>query len=196
MLKETIESTMNDIYKHQLLRENMSTVDAVSYDNANCVSLVSGAEKMVDFDAVKQRMLSEMGFPEEGTKSVDGIMNIGRKILLIEFKNTTMDSSTKTEVRIKAIDSLLILSEVLSDYWYNIRKDAEFVLVYEKNKNKDKVNKEDNKRIIQDHLMKKAKDEMVYFDMGKLKGYHFSNVHTYNQQQFRDIILNRIIDVD
>jgi len=45
-----------------------------------------------------------------------------------------------------------------------------------------------NKKYISNHVMGLAGKEMIYFEMSKLKGYHFRDVHTYNEREFMDYL--------
>lgn len=175
-----------EICQYDLLKENITSVKESSFDDSNKCSLVDDHRLVVDFDRVKQNLTAKMHKSEDGTKSVDALSSNGDKTLFIEFKNESINNSGKLKIRIKAIDSILIWSEITRKKWYEFRDDIEFILVYSKEKNKNKVRKEFEKsqNEIHDHFMNLAGKEMVYFEMSELANYHFTAVHTYNEDEF------------
>lgn len=174
---------MKELYEYPIFRGNISTVKETSYDDRNNEYLIDNDTEVIDFDMVKKNLLSNMGLPEEGTKSVDALMCQNGRCIFIEFKNDKISGSIKKDIRIKAADSCLIYSEITSTKWSDNRVNSEFILVYSEEKNASSV-EDQNRKYISSHVMGLACREMIYFEMSKLKGYHFFDVHTYNEKDF------------
>lgn len=182
---------MTDIPKHFLEAE--STVKEVSYDKKNKVYMSESNLRVYNFDTIKEWYAKELNNSETGNKikSYDALYCDGDHFVFIEFKNGKIDSKTKKGLRLKALDSFIILCDSKTEASRLIpsfrgdanytREKLDYILVYNELKN---PHSDAPKGVIKDIVNKKANNPR--FSLAYLKGYLFKNVYTYTAREFEE----------
>ena len=109
-------------------------------------------------------------------------------IVFIEFKNGELKKSEAEEVHNKIRDSILIFCDITEKTLRYTRQNAEFVLVYNKDVNKNRLSEKStpSKHQIHDWTMEKAKEEPIYFGVDVYYPFFFRAAHTYTEEEFRE----------
>jgi len=180
---------MSDIPGHFLNAE--STIRNVSYDDCNDEYMCDSQMKIYDFDMIKDWYAGNLNNSETGNniKSNDALYCDGNRFTFIEFKNGKIDRGTKIGLRIKALDSVIILcdskteaSKLVPNFVGNAsytRENVDYILVYNESKN---PHSSSGKGIIEYNLNRKANNPR--FSLAYLKGYLFNRVLTYTEEEF------------
>lgn len=110
----------------------------------------------------------------------------GGKWIFIEFKNGQVRIR---DLQKKIYDSLVMLveTEIFKNYAYS-REHAEYILVYNKEaavKDTGMKEKTQSESDIHNHLSQKANGTCL-FGLERFKGYLFSDVHAYTQEEFEE----------
>ena len=180
---------MSDIPGHFLNAE--STIRNVSYDDCNDEYMCDSQMKIYDFDMIKDWYAGNLNNSETGNniKSNDALYCDGNRFTFIEFKNGKIDRSTRIGLRIKALDSVIILcdskteaSKLVPNFVGNAsytRENVDYILVYNESKN---PHSSSGKGIIEYNLNRKANNPR--FSLAYLKGYLFNRVLTYTEEEF------------
>lgn len=117
-----------------------------SYDKTNKIYMTDSSIEVVDFDKVKEEYCSPLKL-NEPPKSCDALYLKENKVFLIEFKNGIVNTF---DVRKKIYDSILLFTDLTNCGISQTRKDIEYILVYDREKNsKNKECKEFPKKNIQ-----------------------------------------------
>lgn len=173
---------MFDLDSIEIFKQHLSSLKQTSYDEANKKFMTEDERSVVDFDSVKEAYLKSLGCQAESISSVDALMQNSAKVIFVEFKNGVMKKE-KPKVSSKIKDSLLIFGGLAhSDINYT-RENAEFILVY--NEEKNPRSSIDN---IREHFVNCAKDKDTRFGLGDYKKLYFKNVHTYTKQEFEECL--------
>lgn len=183
----------------EMFENYLSDLKCISIDDSvQPVEYVTSSTKSaVNFDAVakeywKSRNLSEI-------KSIDALIYTnGGKLAFIEFKNGFLGKKEKYGIRKKIYDSVFILGDIVSMKFSEIRDNVEFVLVYNRDKNlnnpdedfqrKEELQHSKSFSIIENHVGKYAKQEIICFGLSGFKNYCFNDVHTYSKDEFEDYL--------
>lgn len=185
---------MSIINSVSLFKNNQKELKELSKDTANNEYLTESTHEAVDFDTVKTRYANSCHKSEDCMKSVDALIELGEIIILIEFKNEKVAGS---EIRNKIRDSLLLLTDVLKTDISETRKTMEFILVYNKEKNKyietQKIQFSKSRDIIVNYVTNKAGNELIGFKLDKYVDIYFRNVHTYNEKEFKNFLIENKI---
>lgn len=184
---------MSSLIDDTILAQCKNTIKIISCDDAHKVSMVESVERIVDFDEVKTKYANGLGKSEEIAKSVDGLMYLDNLYFMVEFKNGNIQNE-KSKIRDKIRDSLLIFNDIVDKNISFTRKNMEFILVYDSEKNpmqnEEKKNLSAlNSRVrIGKYFAKKAKKEFVRWGFESFAGLYFKNVHTYDIDEFKDLL--------
>lgn len=153
--------------------------------------MVSYNDNVIDFDKVKIAYCEKYGSSQEASQSVDVLVhNKNNNIVFIEFKNGKLNGKyKKSRLKSKLRDSILIFNEINRLDLSFTRKNMEYILVYNYEKNKNSVEEQQKSaneglRTIQQTLAKKARQEFVYFGLELLKNVFVLDVHTYTKEEF------------
>ena len=170
----------------QLFADHKITLMEASKDDSgidDCYMTDSKIE-VTDFDMVKRHYANKLYCSEECAASVDALLSVGDTVAFIEFKNGKVNNRN---VKDKLRDSLLIFLDVTGKTISYTRENAELIVVYNPDKNGSRTKQDDREmsggksRIdIGKHFMKKAKEELVLFDIGKYAPIYYKKVHTYS----------------
>ena len=174
----------------QLFADHKITLMEASKDDSgidDCYMTDSKIE-VTDFDMVKRHYANALHCSEECAASVDALLSVDDTVTFIEFKNGKVNNRN---VKDKLRDSLLIFLDVTGKTISYTRENAELIVVYNPDKNGSRSKQSDvdmssgKSRIdIGKHFMKKAKEELVLFDIGKYAPIYYKNMHTYSMEEF------------
>ena len=191
----------------------LSTLKDASLDDKNNVYMTNLGLKIIDFDSIKQEYTRRLHISENSAKSCDALLtNVScedklkdkESIYFIEFKNGAVKVS---DIRIKVKDSLLIYSDIEKIDLSYFREHAEFILVYNSDKHKSKVeirkkeskkNSEESEKFskerirIGQHFSKLGEEEFLIFDIEHMKKMYFKDVHTYDKYEFENYIKEKL----
>ena len=209
-------SGMQMVFNVPLLKSNVKSLKELSKDNSQkppCF-MVEDERPAVDFDAVKDEYLKQCDSyvfkvirnnPKKGDEyeqkacSVDALFCIENGILVfVEFKNGRLE---KQNVHSKIRDSLLIYNDLMRTSLSDTRKNSEFILVYNQEVNKTRVNEDieilkknsmdmacqtsSSRDYIHKHVAKLENKEFIQFGIERFQGYCFTNVHTYSESEMK-----------
>lgn len=161
-------------------KATLKETSADTRDNTTTEYMVYSEMEVINFDIVKTKYMNSLSASEECAKSCDALVQINNDIMFIEFKNGSMKHKNKN-VRDKAKDSLLIFGDITGKTLSYTRKNLVFVLVYNPKQNLSERPSLDK---IIDRINKKADTETIRFELEKLKGVYFRDVHTYTPEEF------------
>jgi hypothetical protein len=168
------------------------TLYDISYDSAHDLHMTKSNILAYDFDKIKGDYTRKLHKSEDGVDSVDAIWFQAEKckVVFIEFKNG--ESFSPRALKDKMRDSLLINCDITNRQITDTRRNAEFIVVY--NKDAKPIKKEENVfEIVQDsksrdkiksYFLKKADAEFIRWGLEKYIGVYFESVHTFNQEEF------------
>ena len=194
-------------FSESLLKNHIKTLKELSKDSAGDTFMIEDCRKAIDFDAVKGAYVKlcedccipiEKANPKNGDAyeakaySVDALFYADNNtIVFVEFKNGKLETSN---VHNKVRDSLLIFNDITKKSLAEVRKNSEFILVYNKDLNKNRIKKDI--RIFYDevspldfihkHVAQKANLEFIQFGVERFQGYCFTRVHTFNVTEMND----------
>ena len=188
---------MINVQNYIEFKDCMSTLKEASKDDNdknNIRYMINDTRDVVDFDMVKTKYANKLGLSEEVAKSVDALYDGKNKDVFIEFKNGNM-ANQKSAVRDKVRNSLLLFGDITGKSISYTRNSAEFVLVYNEEKNTDikrvkksSVQNSESRDKIAGAVHRYAKEEFVRFGMEIFKGLFFRDVHTYTVKEFSEYL--------
>ena len=191
---------MNNNLSLSIFNECKSTLKETSYDGANKEYMTDSLLEVIDFDKVKLQYCNLLGLEGEVPKSCDALLFLQNKTIFIEFKNGKVETF---DVRKKIYDSVLIFSDLKKCTISETRKNIEYILVYNEEKNKNSKDcREFSKREIQESksfksisnsISKLAKKEIIRFRIGDFQNYILKDIHTYTMEEFEEK-LTKIIE--
>ncbi len=171
---------MND--KLVFFDDCLQSMKETSRDFANQESMCDLEIEVVNFDKVKDKYV-KIVCPPCGAKSVDALLRLEDKSILIEFRNKgyeddRMSGSELFGIKEKIYDSLLIYCDITEKTISNTRENLDFILVYNSEKSR-------SREYIEDHINAKANnEEMIRFGLQKYQKLYFKHVHTYDKAKF------------
>lgn len=166
-----------------------STLKETSLDDSNKEDkkyMTESELPAIDFDLVKRKYANSLGLSEDKAHSVDAIVITKDENLeyFIEFKNGKVEGKTKSNIRDKIRDTLLIYGDITLKNVSYTRKNTVFILVY--NEEKNRRGKSLDK--MRSHWMDRAQTEERRFDLEKFEDIFFKEVHTYTEKQFDNFL--------
>lgn len=187
---------MIDLEQYPLFAENKTTLKQTSMDDsmkAEIQYMTESQQEVIDFDMVKRHYANSLGCSEECAASVDALFSTNDdRIVFVEFKNGKVNNRN---VKDKLRDSLLIFSDVTGKTVSYTREHADFIVVYNKEKNFGAVKQQQkdlslspSRVAIGNWVCAKAKEEFVLFDLGKYATIYYRTVHTYSREQFEEYL--------
>ena len=185
------------IENFNLFTENSSNLKELSKDTSeqdNIKYMTHSKLPAVNFDDVKTAHINSLGMTEELATSVDALVDLPDGHVFIEFKNGKMGNQ-KRKVKDKIRDSLLIFGEITGKNIDYTRRNMDFILVYNIEKNplphqieKNSVQESVSRNLIGSYLAKKGGKELILFDLARFEKLYFRQVHTYSQSEFEDFL--------
>lgn len=184
---------MIDLDLYPILYKNRDSLKETSRDTSvpEAIEYMTSSElDVINFDLVKRAYANDLNLSEEVAASVDAVVPLMDGILFVEFKNGKVKSR---EIKNKVRDSLLIFLGIIGESIEYSRKNIEFIVVYNSEKNplpnqyeKGQPQETPSRVIIAEHFMKKANEELILFDLERYKKLYFRNIHTYSKKQFEE----------
>jgi hypothetical protein len=160
----------------EMLKEFPSTLRETSADDTNSKFMTSCQETVVNLDSFKKdfrRKLSSNSRPIYGEPtSCDALLYMMNQnvFFMIEFKNGRIN---RNEVRIKVLESLLMLSKKFSIDIEYTRDNMNFIFVYNEDTNKEYMRNRRNR----------ATD---MFGLEYFKNLYFKNINAYSKAEFEE----------
>ena len=174
---------MNEWEKISAFLENTSSLKNTSlddHDKEKPIYMLEYNNEVVDFDKAKEAYLATMNCQAEELMSADALWLHDKKTILIEFKNGSLRKAAK-DIKNKLKDSVFILADVTSNNIDFIRKNVEFILVYNEEKNPSS-----SQLKIANSITKLAGEEFLRFGLDKYRELFFSKAHTYTRTEFEN----------
>jgi len=180
-----------------ILTNALSTLKETSKSNhsGTVEYMTTSTLPAIDFDNVKNNYIKPLSVPET-PKSSDALYIKGEdEMYLIEFKSGEMDTKKIYDVRLKIFDSLLILTDILGIGISHTRQNLNYILVYNLSKNPPKE-ESDNAQIslsrtsIKKHFLKKGKNRLIEWSLGRFEKLYFKDVYTVTKDEFENEFVN------
>lgn len=176
--------------------EQITKLKSISYDSSRNEYMTDSSREAYNFDLVKRKYANSLELSEEVCSSCDGLLWSDTGKALIEFKNGKNINSN--EIKLKILNSLLILCHINNINIADTRSEMEFVLVYnsinkpvsetEKSQfnleNEDIIEESTSKDFICKYILRKAHTEYRRFGLSAFVGMYFKDVHTYDIEEF------------
>ncbi|OUQ54216.1 hypothetical protein B5E58_13135 [Tyzzerella sp. An114] len=183
----------NDIKNIKVFKNNISTLKETSFDKDNNTYMTEYDIPVIDFDGVKDDYIENLKLTEI-PKSNDALLKLAEdKFVFIEFKN---GSVKPFNVRRKIYDSTLIFTDILNIGISYMRKNVEYILVYNESKNKDSIQEDKRKNIttptsfntIAKTITSYSGDNYVAFGLKDFENYCFKKVYTLTEKEFEEYL--------
>jgi len=187
-----IIKNMDDAKKIEIFGNNIVTLEKTSYDKEHDEYMTESQLKVISFDCVKEEYAKALSVTQPSSSGAFFVNREG-KMFLIEFKNGKIIEVVKgrekvkkeftKQMRLKIGESLLLLTDILSDMSFNIsytRKYVNYILVYNEDKNPSLT------KIKKSLLSGKAKEEYIRFGFESFKILYFKNVFTLTESEFEE----------
>ncbi|GMQ58652.1 hypothetical protein AN1V17_30470 [Vallitalea sediminicola] len=183
---------MIDIEDIELLKRNISTLKETSKDNhdGDDFYMTQSSLPVIDFDKVKDEYICDISISEI-PKSNDALYIKDEHLVFIEFKNGQVKGKKQFDIRLKIFDSLLIITDIINKGISYTRKNMDYILVYNDDKNflfEKKENIQDS--FSRDEITKRihglANKELIRFGLERFQKLYFHEVHTYTIQEFEE----------
>lgn len=185
---------MIDFNAYEIFKDNFSTLKKTSKDDGNgvCVYMTESGLQVVNFDKVMAKYSSHVGISSPWSNDALCINRENGRLTFIEFKNGKIKPY---ELQQKIYDSLLVFTDIIGAGIKFTRKEMDYILVYNGEKNSMEKTKENDGHHINDSesryaiaktLTAKGGEEFIGFGLNKFKGYCFKDVHTYSAEEFEE----------
>lgn len=165
----------------EILKAHISTLERVSRDTTNRVSMCESKLEVVHFDKIPKVFARDKGWSNFPSSNDALYIAADGSWYFIEFKNGSID---KSDIFKKLYDSLLMMLEtgVLQDFQF-VRDHVCYILVYNTEKY-PRVQKSESRSQNYEYIMKRANQEERLFDVDKFEGYLFRRTYTYSRERF------------
>lgn len=183
---------MIDLSQQNILTEHTKALKEISFDKANKQYMTQSTFLAVDFDEVKDNyVFRNTSIKSNHLRSNDALVIYSTQqgqCIFIEFKNgNIMSEIEKEKIRVKIAESLLILNDILGENLTFDRKNVNYILVYNKDKNAEFENQRNNSfSKIAAAVAGMAKMEYLIAGFDRYKAF-FHNVKTINENEFQSI---------
>lgn len=188
---------MKDYKSIPIFNSNIESIKEVSYDDKNKEYMITSQLQVINFDKVKKEYCKNFSI-KSPPKSCDGLYISGDKIFLLEFKNGKVDSF---DVGRKIYDSILIFSDLTESRISETRKNVEYILIYNKEKNNSgredeknsarNIQQSENYEKLEQSFFKIAKEEMKKFNLERFETYVLKEIHTYTKEEFEKFFIKK-----
>lgn len=184
---------INDIKNIKVFKDNISTLKETSFDKDNNTYMTEYDISVIDFDRVKDDYIENLKLTEI-PKSNDALLKLAEdKFVFIEFKNGIVKPFN---VRRKIYDSTLIFTDILNIGISYMRKNVEYILVYNESKNKNSIQEDKRKNIttptsfntIAKTITSYSGDNYVAFGLKDFENYCFKKVYTLTEKEFEEYL--------
>lgn len=184
----------NSVKDVETFNKNISTFRETSNNETGNNIFIDNDFKCINFDNVKEEYSKDIKkyYPEriniDDPYSVDALVVSDSGYYFIEFKDAVIDSKQKKTIISKGKDSIVMFSDIVDSAVKNSRKESEFILVYNKEKNERELNNKSRIKIAKSFLQEKGKEELVLFGVNKLRGMYYKDVHTFDKDEFIEFL--------
>lgn len=139
-------------------------------------------DKVVNMDKLKRDYCNMRGMSENVAKSADALVELTDEgLCVIEFKNGDFSCE---EISCKALESIMIINDLLSKSIGFSRKEIEFALVYN-----EEVKKPTTRQLIAWARAKRGFDDYDFWGLGNLRNFCYRDVHLIEKHEFDDSCL-------
>lgn len=188
----------------ELFSNYIVTLKETSLDDGSIEEsyMTDAGNPVIHFDKVKEAYVRNLNpKPQYEPRSIDALyIGNGEKVSFIEFKNGKMSNSQIYGVYQKIYESLLIFCDMTGENISFCRENAEFILVYNKEKNREAGREKEENHIqtsesraeIGRILSRKGKKNFVRFGMEKFERLYFRKVFTYTEEEFEREFVHHI----
>jgi hypothetical protein len=147
--------------------------------------MTSCKKTVVNVDRLKDDFVKKMSLTEV-PKSCDALyMTSQNEFFMIEFKNGVIDPKKNYEIKVKILESLLMISEKLSKTTDFMRNNMNFILVYNENITHGQEQYENTGvRRVSGPVHKRALVREIHFGLHRFKKLYFKDVFTYSKKEF------------
>lgn len=185
---------MIDIFEIEILKDNEKKLKCTSKDHANDQYMTESLRMVVNFDGVKEQYIKINNLSQISIKSVDALMQFkkDKPIIFVEFKNgiifmeenpkngnstkkIILDPEIEQEICDKAQDSLLVFNDIVGKNISYTRKNVDFILVYNYEKNSQR-------------LKNSIRVKSMRFKFYKFKNIYFRNVTVCTKESFKKFL--------
>ena len=191
---------MNEIKDITIFQNNSSTLKETSKDtpdmNGSINYMTESMLTVINFDNVKLEYTKNLSVPET-PKSNDALYIINdSEMYFIEFKSGFVD---RFNVRLKIFDSLLIITDIIKKGICFTRKNLNYILVY--NIDRNKLTEKEKAEITQlqtsqsmnrfiKTMEKRSGESIIRFTLKRFKTLYFKDVFTVDKNEFEKKFLN------
>lgn len=184
---------MVDLSQYDLFNTSMKSLKAISYDKQNKHHLVLSERKAFSFDDIKKKYYMKLGSPGQEPSSADAVIQFPDGLAILEFKNGNLNNESVSSFHNKVRDSLLILCDIIDKTISFTRKEVDFVLVYNEDKNPTlkgalELQPSPSREKIINHSETKANQLLITDGLNGFQGIYFREVYTYAVEQFEDYL--------
>lgn len=185
---------MIELNSYRIFKDNFTTLKRTSKDDGSGdrVYMTECDLRVVNFDKVMAKYAANAGISSPCSNDALCINNENDRLTFIEFKNGKIKSYN---LDLKIYDSLLVFTDIIKAGIDFTRKEMDYILVYNEEKNplektEDSVeyyiNDSESRCDIAKILLAKVGKEFIRFGLSKFKGYCFKDVHTYSKNEFEE----------
>ncbi len=179
---------MKRIKDFELFRENgaLKQLSETTKNTASDRNMSDSGKIVVDFDQAKTNYCNSLGKSEEYSASADAFCETVEegKYFLIEFKDGEFNSE---EIRKKAADSAYILSGILCKDVNYVRKNIEFIIVYN-----GEIKRLNSRQKLSIARANRGRENFDIWGLEKICGFYFDNIKAYEKHVFEKEMLGRI----
>ena len=188
---------------NQLLTNCRATFKDTSYDPTNAEYMTESRTITVNYDQAKNDYVKALGL-SESPKSCDALyLHHNGTYYLVEFKNGGIDNLKCYEIKMKILDSLLILLDQMNKTISFSRENLSYILVYNEGRNHTSrmYNQVDSSRVsampqlgptspgqvdISKFVSNRAGEHFIRFGLKRYESIYFKAVYTYTKKEFQD----------
>ncbi len=188
---------MINIDNFEIFKKHIATLKDTSFDKDNNVYMINSNINVIDFDSVKDDYIENLKLTEK-PKSNDALLKVNEdKFVFIEFKNGVVKPFN---VRRKIYDSTLIFTDILNIGISYMRKNVDYVLVYNETKNKNSIEEDKRKNVqssssfnkIANTLSGFSGENYVGFGLKDFENYCFRKVYTLTENEFKEYLKSNL----
>ena len=187
----------------QLLANCRATFKDTSYDPTHKEYMTESPVIAVNFDQAKNDYVEDLRLPES-PKSCDALyFHHNGTYYLVEFKNGGIDNLKCYEIKMKILDSLLILLDQMNKTVSFSRENLSYILVYNEDcpHTSRMYNQVGSSRVsaipqlgstspgqvdISKIISNKAGEHFIRFGLKRYESIYFKAVYTYTKKEFQD----------
>lgn len=182
--------TKEEIKEKWPIFDSFVTLKKASWDKTKDEFMTESTIEVVNFDKVPNKFAKGKGWLGV-PKSTDALYIDLPSWTFIEFKNGSVD---KCDVHRKIYDSILMLLElnIMPDMNF-VRQNVRYILVC-KEEQSATAQKSLHQEKFKSYMEARSKDEVVRFELKKLRDYLLAEVHTYSPEEFESMFVGKLVE--